>query len=107
MDRLKQTRAATGGRIEGISSVASSSKGWTRFFGIGQSSRAVEGDGEVEEDEGLVWGGKGGFKWQDIEGVEIAWGAAALGPIGKAALTDGSAEIGEGLRDVREWMWDI
>jgi signal recognition particle receptor subunit beta len=105
MDRLKQTRASTGGRIEGISSVASSSKSWTRFFGFGSSGPADGGDGEVEEDEGLVWGGKGGFRWQDIEGVEVSWGAAALGPAGKAVKADVKTE--DGINEVREWLLDL
>ena len=105
MDRLKQTRASTGGRIEGISSVASTSKSWTRFLGLGGASKAIEGEGEVEEDEGLVWGGKGGFRWEDIEGVEIAWGAAALGPAKKPV--NETEEVGEGLKELREWIWDI
>ena len=104
MDRLKQTRASTGGRIEGISSVASASKGWGRFFGLGSSGNAAEGEGQGE-DEGLVWGGKGGFRWEDVEGVEISWGVAALGPVNKAAK--GDEEVGEGLKEVREWMWDL
>lgn len=58
-------------------------------------------EGEVEEDEGLVWGGKGPFKWEDVEGVEIEWGVSALGGV-KAV-----GEEGEGLGEVRDWLRDV
>lgn len=100
MDRLKQSRASTGGRIEGIGRVQSSGGTglaglWKRLFAGGV---VVADDGEVEEDEGLVWGGKGTFRWEDIEGVEVEWGVSSLGGV-KA-----SGEEGDGLREVEEWL---
>lgn len=97
MDRLKQSRASTGGRIEGIGRVQSSSTGlWTRLFGSG---RSVPDEGtEIEEDESLVWGGKGAFRWEDVEGVEVEWAVSALGPV-KA-----TGEDGQGLAEVKEWL---
>lgn len=103
MDRLKQSRASTGGRIEGIGRVQSSggtglAGWWKRLFGGGA---VIADDGEVEEDESLVWGGKGSFKWEDVEGVEVEWGVSALGGV-KA-----SGEVGEGLREVEEWLRNV
>ncbi|KAI9638565.1 signal recognition particle receptor beta subunit-domain-containing protein [Dioszegia hungarica] len=104
MDRLKQSRASTGGRIEGIGRVQSSGGTglaglWKRFFG-GRGGGDVD-DAELEEDETLVWGGRGTFRWEDVEGVEIAWGVSALGAV-KAV-----GEEGEGLDEVREWLRSV
>lgn len=100
MDRLKQARAATGGRIEGIGRVQSSGGSfWKRLFGGGAVGAADEAD--AEEDEGLVWGGKGPFRWEDIEGVEIEWAASALGP------SKATGEEGTGLDEVREWLGSV
>ncbi|WVQ71429.1 hypothetical protein IAR50_000966 [Cryptococcus sp. DSM 104548] len=104
MDRLKSTRASSGGRIEGMSRVAGSSTGlWGRIFGSGSGANGggVEGEGE-EDDESLVWGGKGPFKWEDVEGVEIEWGASGLG-----APREGELEEGNGLDELKTFLWDI
>jgi signal recognition particle receptor subunit beta len=104
MDRLKAARTAgVGGRIEGMSKVASGGRGW-----FGKLFAGAEVEGEVEEDEGLVWGGKGPFGWEDIDGVEIEWGCSALGMVnmaGTGAAKDG--EQGNGLDEVRTFLWDL
>ena len=68
------------------------------MFGGGAAVETEEG----EEDEGLVWGGKGGFKWEDVEGVKVVWGASALG--GKEPKEE---EEGAGLREVQDFLWGI
>ena len=104
MDRLKAARAAgVGGRIEGMSRVSSGGRGW-----FGKLFASAEVEGEVEEDEGLVWGGKGPFKWEDVDGVEIEWASSALGMVnmGSAgALREG--EQGNGLDELRNFLWDL
>lgn len=108
MDRLKAARGAVGGRIEGMSRVATSGGGswWSRLFGGSSSAAAPTAgdDAEAEEDEALVWGGKGGFRWEDVEGVEIEWGASALGSLKDVA---GSSGEGEGLSELKEWVANI
>ena len=104
MDRLKSARAAgVGGRIEGMSKVTSSSGGW---FGKLFSSSATQVEGEVEEDEGLVWGGKGPFKWEDVDGVEVDWGCSALGMV---SVVKEAKEVqeGNGLDEVRSFLWEL
>lgn len=89
-----------------------------------------EGDGQ--EDEGLIWGGRGAFRWEDVEGVDIQWGVAALGPVvgagsagpasageqglakGKNAEKGGEGDDesqeedeGKGVTEVKEWMYDL
>ena len=87
-----------------MSSVPSSSSSfWTRLFG---GSRAVlEGTGE-EDDEALVWGNSGGFKWEDIEGVEVEWGSTALGAIKKGNEVGGEEKVGDGMDDIRRFIWE-
>lgn len=107
MDRLKSSRGAAGGRIEGMSKVAGSSSGlWTRLFG---APAIAEADGETEDDESLVWGGKGPFRWEDVEGVEVVWGASALGmvKIGKEAGGAQEGEQGDGLDDLKRFLWEL
>ena len=101
MDRLKQARASSGGRIEGISRVQSTGGSWWRKLFSGGSGREVDEAEGSEEDEGLVWGGRGPFTWAGVEGVEITWGASALGGL-KAA-----GEDGEGLVDIKDWLIDV
>jgi signal recognition particle receptor subunit beta len=101
MDRLKSARGAVGGRIEGMGRVASSGGSWwSRLFGGGGGS-VSEGE-EVEEDEGLVWGAKGPWRWEDIEGVETEWAASGLG-----SIRDAKGEAGQGLDELKEFLWNI
>jgi signal recognition particle receptor subunit beta len=110
MDRLKSARASTSGRIEGMSKVASSSSSWwKRLFG---GSTAPIGDEDEGDDEGLIWGGQGPFKWEDIDGVEVEWGCSALGmvKVGKDAMSSGkdtAVEEGDGLDDVKKFLSEI
>ncbi|ODN89184.1 signal recognition particle receptor subunit beta [Cryptococcus wingfieldii CBS 7118] len=102
MDRLKSTRASTGGRIEGMSKVAGSSTGFfARIFGSGGGGGGAEGEGE-EDDESLVWGGKGPFRWEDVEGVEVEWAASGLG-----VRKEGDVSEGNGLDELKAFLWDI
>jgi signal recognition particle receptor subunit beta len=105
MDRLKSARGAVGGKIEGMGHVSGGGGGWwARLFGgSGASAEAAEGQ-EAEEDEGLVWGGQGGWRWEDIEGVEVEWAASALGSI-KDIKAEGVA--GEGLDELKEFLWNL
>ncbi|KIR69809.1 signal recognition particle receptor subunit beta [Cryptococcus deuterogattii CA1014] len=102
MDRLKSTRGGTGGKIEGIGKVAGTSGG---FFSNLFGGRAGDAGGEDEgdEDESLIWGGKGPFKWEDVEGVEVEWGASGLG----ATKGKTEAENGNGLDELKVFLWDI
>ncbi|WVO21830.1 uncharacterized protein IAS62_003144 [Cryptococcus decagattii] len=102
MDRLKSTRGETGGKIEGIGKVAGTSGG---FFSNLFGGRAGDAGGEDEgdEDESLIWGGKGPFKWEDVEGVEVEWGASGLG----ATKGKTEAENGNGLDELKAFLWDI
>jgi signal recognition particle receptor subunit beta len=86
-----------------MSKVTSSSGGW---FGKLFSSSTTEVEGEVEEDEGLVWGGKGSFRWEDVDGVEVDWGCSALGmvSVGKEVK---EVQQGNGLDEVRSFLWDL
>lgn len=72
MDALKAARGQGGAssRIESISKVQTKRR-WFSF------ASAAEEDTQ-EFDEGLVWGGNGGFKWTDVEGVQIEWAASTL-----------------------------
>jgi signal recognition particle receptor subunit beta len=102
MDRLKSARAAgVGGRIEGMSKVATTGRGW-----FGKLFAGAEVEGEVEEDEGLVWGGKGPFRWEDVDGVEVDWGCSALGMVNMVSAAK-EAEQGNGLDELRNFLWDL
>jgi len=105
MDRLKAARGSTGGKIEGMGKVAGTSNGG--FFGKLFASAPVEDAGEGEEDETLVWGGRGGFRWEDVEGVEIEWAASGLGMVkmGKEAVGQ-EVEQGDGLDDLKRFLWE-
>lgn len=81
MDGLKAARGASGGRIEGIAKVQTRKRWWA----------AASPEEPQDVDEGLVWGGVGGFKWEDVEGVEISWAASALGEE-------------NGLESLKEWI---
>ncbi|WVQ98487.1 hypothetical protein IAU59_005613 [Kwoniella sp. CBS 9459] len=110
MDRLKTSRESTGGKIEGMSRVTggSSTGFFGRLFGLGGSGAVVPGgeDDEDEVDESLIWGGKGPFRWEDVEGVEIEWGASGLGVPASAKGTEAKEE-GNGLDEVKRFVWDI
>jgi signal recognition particle receptor subunit beta len=99
MDRLKGARGRAGGRIEGMARVASGRGGWfSRLFG---GSNTPAPTAEDEDDDAAVWGGAGGFRWDDVDGVDVAWGASALGPAG------GEADVEEhdgGLDELTEFM---
>ena len=104
MDRLKSSRGGSGGRIEGISKVASSGGSWfSRLFSRGIT--VVVEDDEDSVDEGLIWGEKGSFRWEDIGGVDIAWGVSGLGVvnIGRDGTLRDLPE-GDGLDEVKEFM---
>lgn len=117
MDRLKSARAnSSGGRIEGMGKVATSGGGWfSRLFG-GNGNAAVaatEGEGEGEEDDSLMWGAKGPFKWEEIDGVEITWGCSGLGMVdvgttaGSQKDVEGDVVEGDGLSEVRSFLLDL
>ncbi|WVQ78139.1 hypothetical protein IAT38_000220 [Cryptococcus sp. DSM 104549] len=102
MDRLKSARGGSGGKIEGMGRVAGTSGGWfSRLFGGGAAGVEVEGEGE--DDEGLVWGGKEAFRWEDIEGVDIEWGASGLG----ATKVDTETQSGNGLDELKSFLWEV
>ena len=106
MDRLKSSRGAIGGRIEGMGRVDGLSRGgwWSRLMGGGTTTA----EGTEEEDEVVLWGGVGSFKWEDIEGVEVEWGCSGLGmvKVGKDATRVDKIEQGDGLDDVKRFIWD-
>ncbi|WWD01599.1 hypothetical protein V866_008544 [Kwoniella sp. B9012] len=106
MDRLKATRtkSGAGGKIESMGKVAgtSSSGFFVRLFGNASTGVGLEGEDEGE-DESLIWGGKGGFSWDDVEGVQITFGASGLGPV---AAMKGEKE-GNGLDEVKSFIWEV
>ena len=75
-----------------MSKVAGTSRGWF--------SSSNSGESEVE-DEAIVWGGRGPWKWEN-SGVEVHWGCSALGMVHKGDV----AEEGDGLTEVKEFLWD-
>jgi signal recognition particle receptor subunit beta len=86
-----------------MSKVASSGRGW-----FGKLFASAEVEGEVEEDEGLVWRGKGPFRWEDVDGVEVEWGCSSLGPVNMASSAKaGDQGTGNGLDDLRYFLWDL
>jgi signal recognition particle receptor subunit beta len=114
MDRLKSARVSSGGRIEGISRVATTSL-WSRLFGGGVV--VPEEDTETEVDETLIWGSeKGSFRWEEVEGVDVQWGASGLGMVsvgrpGREAevmpTVSESVDGGNGLDEVKRFLWDL
>ena len=81
---------------------------WSRLFGTGAAA-AGEADGEGEEDESLIWGEKGGFRWEDVEGVDVEWAASGLGMvqvIEKATDKENDTE-GNGLDELRALLGDL
>ena len=106
MDRLKSARGGSGGRIEGIGEIQSGSTSfWSRLFG---KSTASSDGGEDKEDEALIWGGKGSFKWEDIEGVDVSWGSCGLGMVKVDQKPEAKDEErrGNGLDEVLTFIWD-
>ena len=105
MDRLKGARGSTGGKIEGMGKVPGASTGG--FFGKLFGGAPVEDGGEGEEDETLIWGGRGPFKWEDVEGVDIEWAASGLGMVKMGKEVSGQeAEEGDGLDDLKRFLWE-
>ncbi len=110
MGRLKAARGTVGGKIEGISAVRTGGTGLLAtlkgLLGMGgPASKARTQDVGADEAEELVWGDKGAFRWEDIEGVEVEWAVSGgLGP--RTTQTTGETEQGsqDELDDVREWL---
>ena len=113
MDRLKSARGhgGVGGRIEGMGKVAGTRRaGWlSQLFGGGQDANAGDEVREGEEDEGSIWGGKGEFRWEDVEGVDIDWGVSGLGMVndGKQAATMENQSPGDGLDELRAFLLSV
>ncbi|KAL1411214.1 hypothetical protein Q8F55_002165 [Vanrija albida] len=106
MDRLKASRGSggVGGRIEGMGRVASGGKSfWARLFG---SAAAEEPDAGNEDDEALVWGSAGAFRWEDVEGVEVSFGTSGVGAA-KAVGAGSVADAGNGLDELNDFLWDL
>lgn len=90
-----------------MSKVASSGGGWFgKLFSASSAASTGEVDGELEEDEGLVWGGKGGFRWEDVDGVEVDWACSALGMV-SVVKAEKEGEQGDGLDELRTFLWDL
>lgn len=104
MERLKAACGAggVGGRIEGMSGVASGGGFWSRLFGGGNT----EPDANAEDDEALIWGGNGPFRWEDVEGVEVDWAVTGLGPASSEKATEEQAR-GNGLDELTDFMWGL
>lgn len=101
MDRLKAARGGSGGRIEGMGKVQTSRGFWGRLFG---AARAGEIEAEGEDDEAMVWGGPGQFRWEDVEGVDVAWAVSGLG---RANALTANPERGNGLEELEDFLWDL
>ncbi|WWC85295.1 uncharacterized protein L201_000157 [Kwoniella dendrophila CBS 6074] len=109
MDKLKSSRGGSGGKIEGMSRVSGSSSGsfFSRLFGSGSANTSVGlGEGDEEIDENLIWGGKGSFDWNDVEGVEISFGASGLG-IPSNDNSQKEKEQGNGLDEIKNFIWEV
>lgn len=111
MDRLKSSRSTIGGKIESISSVSSGKQvgvvaSLLRLFGIGGGEKGEMVDEVAEEDaEGLIWGDKGSFKWEDVEGVEIEWSVSSISADKKNPEGENEAEdVEDGLDEIRSWL---
>ena len=63
---------------------------------------------EEGEEEGLIWGGRGSFRWEDVEGVEVLWASSALGvaKTGKEKEVAKDATDGDGLDDLKRLLFD-
>ncbi len=116
MDRLKSSRSTIGGKIESISSVSSGKQvgvvaSLLRLFGIGGREKGEVVDEVAEEDaEGLIWGDKGSFKWEDVEGVEIEWSVSSISADKKNAAVETDAEDvveNDGLNEIRSWLEEL
>ncbi|WWC69623.1 uncharacterized protein I206_103566 [Kwoniella pini CBS 10737] len=105
MDRMKSARGGSGGKIESMGKVSGGASAgfFARLFGSGGG--AVEGEEGEGEDESLIWGGKGQFDWNDIEGLEISFGASGLGSVSEGK-EKGEREVGNGLDEVKSFIWD-
>jgi signal recognition particle receptor subunit beta len=112
MDRLKSARSTIGGKIESISSVSSGKQAGIvanilRLFGIGGREKGEIVDEVAEEDaEGMIWGDKGSFKWEDVDGVDIEWAVSSISADNKRKAEDETeAEVVEdGLEEIRSWF---
>lgn len=85
------------------------------LLGMGNSavlpSRAAgmtEEDEEKEEDaEQMIWGKDptGSFKWEEVDGVDVEWGASWVVPSERDEAVDVEYESQEdGLRQLRRWL---
>ncbi len=110
MDRLKSARGGggVGGRIEGMGKVAGTGGGgwFSKMFGGGRYVVISDANGDDHEDEGLTWGGKGPFRWEDVEGVDVEWGVSGLGMVnvGKEVVQVKGGEKGDGLNELKAFL---
>ena len=78
-----------------------------KIFG-GGAGGVAEDSVEGEEDETLIWGGRGPFKWEDVEGVEIEWAASGLGAVQAGRKVESTVteetEAGDGLDDLKRFI---
>lgn len=79
---------------------------WSRLFGGGA---VAEADAEGDQDENLIWGGKGPFRWEEVEGVEVEWAASGLGTVavGKKRAAGDAEEEGDGLDGLKRFLWNV
>jgi signal recognition particle receptor subunit beta len=104
MERLKSARGTTGGKIEGIDAVPSSSSSGllSRFFGTSSSSGekpTVISEQGMEEAELMLWGQSGRFSWDEIEGVDVDWAVSGLG--------NASDAVEDGLEELKDWLSEL
>ncbi|KAL7420530.1 hypothetical protein Q5752_004481 [Cryptotrichosporon argae] len=108
LERLKAARAGgAGGRIEGMARVAGGGGLWARLFGASAAEADAGAGASADDDDALVWGAKGAWRWDDVEGVEIEWAASALGAPGQSGEQGGGEGEADGLDAVREFMYDL
>jgi hypothetical protein len=74
---------------------------------LGNADKDGDEDEALEEAEMMIWGSDktSKFDWDQIEGVEISWGASSVNP--NAARDDAASRESDGLEDVRRWMEEL
>lgn len=115
MDRLKSARGSTSGRIEGISSIPSSTSSTWNPFKLLFGNKAVPkqlvlSEEGIEEAEAMIWGQPGRFKWEEVEGVTIDWAVSGLPEMqasNKIGVQDSKRNENDGLSEVRDWLQDV